>query len=235
MYAESVQLQEGVGSLVSYEDLEQALSLERFARYLVWADGDRARAIELYTLNTKVSESLYIPLQMLEVALRNRIHSVMMEARYERWFHDEGLLLGDRPRSQIADAIRDIERENKEATPGRIVAALTFSFWTAMFGKDYETLWQTTLHRIAKKPDGKGLRRKDFSTPLTQIRLLRNRVAHHEPIINWDLPKHHDKIIELTRWLSPVAADWCEANSHFLEVHPEGRIQLPSTRTDEGQ
>lgn len=219
--------------MVSYEDLEQALSLERFARYLAWANGDRARAIELYTLNTKVSESLYIPVQMLEVALRNRIHSVMTEARHEGWFHAEGMLLGEWQPAQLVDAIRDIEKEGKEPTPGRIVAALTFSFWTAMLGKDYENLWQTTLHRIAKKPNGKGLRRKDFSTPLTPIRLLRNRIAHHEPIINWDLPKHYGKIVELTQWLSPAAAEWCEANSRFLEVHPEGRIELPSTGTAE--
>lgn len=69
--------------------LEQALSLERFGRYLDWAAGDRARAIELYTLNTKISESLYTPLQMLEVALRNRIHAVMTETRHVGWFHDE--------------------------------------------------------------------------------------------------------------------------------------------------
>ena len=36
-------------------DLEQALSLERFARYLAWADGGRQRAVELYTLNTQLS------------------------------------------------------------------------------------------------------------------------------------------------------------------------------------
>lgn len=54
---------------------EQALSLERFGRYLDWAAGDGMRAIELYTLNTRISESLYTPLQMLEVALRNRIHA----------------------------------------------------------------------------------------------------------------------------------------------------------------
>lgn len=58
---------------------------------------------------------------------------------------------------QLAKAIQDIEEAKKEPTPGRVVAALTFSFWTAMFGKDYETLWQTTLHKIGRKPDGKGV------------------------------------------------------------------------------
>ncbi len=88
--------------------MEQALSLERFGRYLDWAAGDRARAIELYTLNTQISESLYTPLQMLEVALRNRIHAVMTETRHEDWFHDEGCLLGKWQSDQLAKAIEEV-------------------------------------------------------------------------------------------------------------------------------
>lgn len=215
-----------VGSFISRGGLEEALSLERFGRYLDWAAGDRAWAIELYTLNTQISESLYTPLQMLEVALRNRIHTVMTATRHENWFHDEGCLLGKWQSDQLAKAIEEVTAERKEPTPGRIVAALTFSFWTTMLGREYETLWRTTLHRIGTRPDGKGLRRKDFSGPLAPIRLLRNRIAHHEPIIAWDLPKHHGRIIELTGWLSPSAAEWCTAHSRFLEVYPSAGIDL---------
>jgi hypothetical protein len=206
--------------------LEQALSLERFSRYLAWAAGDRARAIELYTLNTQLSESLYTPLQMLEVALRNRIHAVMTEARHEDWFHDAGFLLGKWQPDQLAKAIEEVREGRREPTPGRIVAALTFSFWTAMFGKEYETLWQTTLHHIGSRPDGKGLTRKHFSAPLAPIRTLRNRIAHHEPIIAWDLPKHYGRIVELTGWLSPSAAEWCAAHSRFSAVYPPEPITL---------
>lgn len=219
-------MQGEVGKPVSYETLEMALSLERFGRYLDWANSDRDRAIELYTLNALISESLYTPLQMLEVALRNRIHAVMAEAVNENWFHEEGLLLGEWQPEQLAKAIQDIEANKKEPTPGRVIAALTFSFWTAMFGKDYETLWQTTLHKIGRKPDGKGLRRKDFSGPLAQIRSLRNRIAHHEPIIMWNLPKRYDSMMEMTGWLSPAAADWCQAHCRFQQVYPAEPIAL---------
>lgn len=200
--------------------------MERFRRYLDWAGGDRTKAIELYTLNTKLSESLYTPLQTLEVVLRNRIHSVMAEAKHEGWFHDDGALLGEWQPVQLRKALEDIRQNGKEVTPGRIVAALTFSFWTSMFGKDYEDLWQTTLHRIARRADGKGLKRKDFSGPLAHIRSLRNRIAHHEPIIMWDLPKHYGKLIELTGWLSTPAAEWCVGNNRFLDSYPAKRITL---------
>lgn len=210
----------------SYEELEKALSLERFARYLDWAGGDRERAIELYSLNTALSEALYTPLQMLEVVLRNRIHVVMAEAVSESWFQEETVLLGQWQPEQLAKAINDIEQSGKDPTPGRIVAALTFSFWTAMFGKDYETLWQQTLHKVGRRGDGKGLRRKDFSGPLAQIRSLRNRIAHHEPIVMWDLRRRYVSILELTGWLSPPALAWCQAHSRFEQVHPEEPIFL---------
>lgn len=223
-------MQEEVGQPVSHPGLEEALSLERFSRYLEWAGGDRERAIDLYSLNTRVSESLYTPLQMLEVALRNRIHAVMTEARHEAWFYDAGVLLGEWQPDQLAKAAEDVQGTRKDPTPGRIVAALTFSFWTSMFGKDYENLWQTTLHRIARRSDGKGLRRKDFSTPLTPIRALRNRIAHHEPILMWDLTKRHESIMELTGWLSPAASAWCRTHSRFHDVYPSEPLVLKSSR-----
>lgn len=205
----------------SFSELEEALSLERFSRYLLWGGGDRARALDLYALNTRISESLYTPMQMLEVSLRNRIHAVMTHIAGETWFLDESLLLGDHQERQLAVAIADLEREGKDSNPSRIVAALTFSFWTAMLGKPYETLWQEGLHQIGRRQDGKGLRRKDFSTPLGQIRTLRNRIAHHEPILYWRLERKHNAILEVTEWLSPSAAAWCQQHSRFYEEWPQ--------------
>jgi len=212
--------------LISQEEIETALSPERFSRYVTWADGDHERAVELYTLNAKLSEALYLPLQMLEVVLRNRVHTVLAVARHEDWFHDEGMLLLPVQKEQLSKAIADIQEDGRPATAGRLVAALTFSFWTSMLSPAYETLWQTSLHQIARREDGKGLRRKDLSGPLTPIRTLRNRVAHHEPIIQWNLPKHHANIIQLTQWFSPGAARWVRSHSRFDLVHPSERIKL---------
>jgi hypothetical protein len=219
---------------ISHPELELALSLERFSRYLAWADDDREHAIELYTLNTRISESLYVPLQTLEVVLRNRIHVVMTEAYHERWFCD--FLLAPRQPEQLDKAIQDIQTKKKEATPGRIVAELTFGFWTSMIGTVYEDLWQHTLHRIGKRPDGKGLVRKDFSRPLARVRVLRNRIAHHEPIIMLtDLRDQHDRMLELSGWLSPAAAAWCRKLDRFDEVYPAEGIVLAPVQHDEAE
>ena len=208
--------------------LEDALSHERFGRYVAWAGGDRDRALELYALNIRVSEALYPPLQMLEVVLRNRIHTVLSEARQPAWFTEDGFLRVPHQAGQIATATEELLREKKEPTPAGIISALTFSFWTTMLGPAYETLWQTDLHRIGRREDGKGLRRKDFSGPLTPIRLLRNRIAHHEPILAWNLGAHHAAMVRITFWLSASAAFWCEGLDRFRQTYPSERLRLLS-------
>lgn len=212
--------------------VEAALSLERFARYVAWAEGDRERAVALYTLNTQVSEALYVPLQALEVALRNRIHTVMVQAHGPGWFQPEAGHVTDRQAEQVRTAIAELTEGGKPIEDGRVVAALTFSFWTSMFGREQDDLWKRTLHRIATR-DGRFLARKDFTTPLTQVRLLRNRIAHHEPILYWNLPKLHRAMLEITRWLSPAMDDWRDSIDRFPDVHPVERLILPRPGKDE--
>ena len=211
---------------IDLDQLEHALSQERFARYVDWADGDRRRAIALYTLNSRLSECFYIPLQALEIALRNRLHTVISAAAGECWYDDPPYQRGSFQGEQLEAAKKDLRDRGRDLTPGRVVAALTFGYWTAFFGTVYEDQWRKVLHQVGKRADGKGLSRKHFARPLATIRELRNRVAHHEPIIGWDLPKHHSSILQLTAWLSPAAADWCRACSRFDEVYPAEGIRL---------
>jgi hypothetical protein len=203
----------------------EALSEERFGRYLQLSNGDHDDALKLYTLNSRLSESLYIPLQMLEISLRNRIHSVASQLpigdKSKLWFFRPEFLKNCRQREHLDNAARGLLEPDISAEPGRVVAKLPFGYWTAFFGKDYENMWQSGLNRVAKREDGKGLTRKDFSLPLDRLRNLRNRIAHHEPIITGDLEADHDSILRITGWLSPAAQAWSHANSRFPHVLSE--------------
>jgi hypothetical protein len=211
---------------VDADELEKALSLERFGRYVAWADGDKSRALVLYTINSRLSASLYIPLQVLEIALRNRIHSVLSETEGEFWYDKPAFQKGAVQGKQVAEAKADLVAKGKQPEPGRVVAALTFGYWTAFFGRAYDEEWRRTLYRIAKRSDGKSLGRKQFAGPLSDIRELRNRIAHHEPILMRNLPRQHDTIMELIGWLSPAAAAWCETIDDFHAIYPQGGYVL---------
>lgn len=209
---------------------ENALSSPRFAKYKAWANGDLKQALELYSLNSRLAESLYPPLQMLEIVLRNRIDSVIDASNVgdctKLWFDRPEFQLGGRQAEQVQKARQDIISDRKEIEAPRFVASLTFGYWTTFFARDYEVLWQTHLNKIARRDNGKGLRRKDFAAPLKSLRMLRNRIAHHEPIIAWDLPRHYAIVLELTEWLSPAAAAWTLAQSRFPSVYPQGGVLL---------
>lgn len=206
--------------------LEESFSPERFQRYLNWADDDKERAFYLYALNTQLSEALYTPLQILEVVLRNRFHGVLSDAYGELWFEREGLLKSHNQTNRLARAKQTLAAESKVTTAGAIVSSLTFGFWTGLLSPDYENLWQKTLHKSARDVRGKGLTRKQLIAPLNPIRILRNRIAHHEPILFWNLPRHHLLMLQITQWLSPAAYEWSQHHSRFDSLYPQHGIAL---------
>lgn len=210
------------------ERLAEWNSDERMRRYLTWAGQCSDRAASLYAINLQLSESLYVPLQTLEILLRNRIHHVLAAAHGPLWFEAGTRVLGiPRQHEQLRVAAGDLRRQGRAITPGGIISHLTFGFWTMMFNKEHEVLWQQTLHRISAHPAGRGLRRKQFSTPLVRTRHLRNRIAHHEPILHWPLQQHHADMMQLMEWLAPEAAGWCRTHDRFPPLLARWSHQLP--------
>ncbi len=205
--------------------LEESFSLERFQRYVEWAEGSKENAFQLYALNTAISEALYTPLHILEVTLRNRLNMLLSRRFGETWYDNEAIIFGNL-KAKLQKARHDLTAEKYEPTSGRIISVLTFGFWTGLLSPHHEDLWRSTLHEIARKEDGSHFARKAFTRNLTPIRVLRNRIAHHEPILYWNLCKHYKNIITLTKWLSPDAATWSQHHSRFLEVFPPDGIYV---------
>jgi hypothetical protein len=71
-------------------------------------------------------------------------------------------------------------------------AKLTFGVWIALLRRPYEmTLWRPALHGAF--PGYRGPR-STLHEDLRNMGLLRNRIAHHEPVHHRHLaaPSHHD-------------------------------------------
>ena len=204
-------------------DLEASFSPERLSTYLTAAGGDRKRALQLYTWNPEMSAAFYGPLQGLEITLRNAIHQQLTQCYSAAWYDNPavGLDLGGLER--IAAAKAETARGGHAATPGRLVAALSFGFRVSLLGSggrmdsdgrraNYEmTLWRPALRRAF--PHRMPLTRKQAHRPLNALRQLRNRVAHHEPIFARPLLEDHPRILEVTGWISPAAQAWIKHHS----------------------
>lgn len=206
--------------------LQTAFSPERMSRYLQWANGDPMVAHRLYTLNAMYSEALYIPLQSLELALRNRVHYVMSRHFGEGWLLADSAGLLEPQQEKIRKTLAQLRQDRKAPTPGQVVSTLSFGFWTALLGTKYDHLWRQALHRIVLLPNGKSPPRKSLAGPLTEIRKLRNRIAHHEPIVHYNLPRHHGNIRQIIGWLSPEAEQWCAGCDRFPALYRENPVHL---------
>lgn len=214
--------------------LEAAISIERFQTYLEACDGNRATAIDAYALNSAVSSAIYPLIQNLEIALRNSFHRQLSE-RYGEWWFDELGLIGDASqRSKLTDAKIELVKNKKELTAGRIVASLSFGFWTMCLSKQYEDrLWRRGGLSAAFSNLGSKPSRNNVTSKLNEIRKLRNRIAHHEPILRFDLIKRRGETIELTRMLSPILGEWTERHCRFEYTYDETLASLFRTRTDD--
>lgn len=192
--------------------LRRALSPERYATYLGLASGDRHQAFQLYVRNAALGSAFHGPLQTLEVTLRNAVHDAMTRAHNKFWF--DSPLIRDPERESIDKATKSLRREGKPRTPGDVVAAVNLGFWVALFKRKYDTtLWRTVLYRsFDPRPP-----RPDLHQQLDRLRTLRNRIVHHEPILQRDLHADQDGIMWVLHMLSPETAAWVEHHSRVRE------------------
>lgn len=199
--------------------LEAAISPDRLSTYLREPANDREAALKLYLWNSKISSAFYMPLQGLEITLRNFLHDALSHHFKRPDWYDATRLT---PKAgEMLQAAKDvIQKSGKQADPPHVVAELSFGFWVSLLNKSYHpTLWIPVLGKAfsaAKLPRG------HIQTELENIRILRNRIAHHEPVFTRHLAKDYTAIIKVIGWMSPAKADWIDQHNsvvHFLKEH----------------
>ena len=78
-------------------------------------------------------------------------------------------------------------------------------------GGNETTLWRPALRGAF--PHRTVLSRGQAYKPLNDLRKLRNRIAHHEPIFERSLFDDHQRILDVTGRTSPEARTWIERHS----------------------
>jgi hypothetical protein len=184
-------------------NLESALSSDRFATYLAAVGGDRRRAILLYEWNGAVSAAFYFPLQAVEVALRNACHRELTSLFGPTWHNEARFLALDPRTAQAIDAAREhVRRLRLPVDAPHMVAELAFGFWTNLFGHRFDrAVWVPGLYRVFprfRRVSGTPLSRSAVARRFDYLRTLRNRIAHHE------------SLLEVADWMYPDLRVWIE-------------------------
>jgi hypothetical protein len=141
------------------------------------------------------------------------------------WLDTPVLLPGDR--GKVAGAKARLRDAGKPLEPGRLVAELTFGFWTTLFDVRYENtriLWPRLFgQKIFADAPKRFRNRKALSPLLNRVRHLRNRAFHHEPIWHWrDLREQHAIALDLIGWMSPPLRETVGALDRFDSVYAAG-------------
>ncbi|TFB50259.1 Abi family protein [Cryobacterium tagatosivorans] len=216
--------------------VEEWLSVGRFSTYLAAGGGSRSRAFELYEWNAKLSAAFLHDLSHLEVGLRNACDRQLAAATLPGDAHwtDPATLLTlfpvvmrrDRAIGRSHDVNKtprgNVERARLNAAtishtppiPGKVVAELMFGFWTYLFADAHEkTIWVPHLHK-AFPP---GTDRNRLNDALAALRDFRNRVAHHENILNGSESERR-RMVYVIRLLSADALAHFKANSEVATI-----------------
>jgi hypothetical protein len=216
------------------DDLHVAISAERLESYRPNDQSSDLEMVSTYLWNIALSEALYPSLQVLEIALRNSIHAALAK-RYgtEEWF-DSSDYLEFRQQHAILDAKIAITSVGKDVaiTAGRVIAQLNFGFWTTIMSRKYfTTFWEpdnfALLDSVFPHVPRGARNRKTIYDRCDQIRKLRNRVFHFEPVWNrLDLQRDYDEILETIGWISTSTAKALAVCDRFHDVYHDGYLRI---------
>lgn len=212
-------------------NLERTISRERLTRYLTATNQDVAVALELYEDNVAVSEALFGLLHGLEVTVRNSIHyTLTQQLGTATWYESTtrlpwstgGEFVPFTPvmKKMIADAKR---KAGTRETPGKVLAELPFGFWSLLLaGHFHQPLWLTGLYKAFPHAN---MPRRLVHWRLEVLRWVRNRIAHHEPVLTsheevytgFDRQKYINlpQILECIAWVSADSAEWLKTQSRY--------------------
>jgi len=215
--------------MTDWNDLEKAFSAPRLGRYLHAFGNNKARAQQGYIYNLQLSESLLSTLSVLEIALRNAMSRQMAKLYgrpdwYEAILFDTNLqkpnvpLHADGALRRLHNNINKAKMDAGAANPNKVIAEFSFGFWTTLLNSRYQHIfWHELSYAFPHCPN---IQRGNVSSALNQIRDLRNRVFHHEPVL-WMTPPvedHHQHIYDVLSWLNHDIAPWMQTFDRFPQV-----------------
>jgi hypothetical protein len=209
-------------------EIEPSLSSIRLQRYQSTTGDDLETAVN-YLWNVQLAEALYCSLGAVEIALRNALHQTLTQHfGTPTWYNQKGLLEPNQVRT-VRRAEDRIQGYGDPVTPERVVSQLTFDFWVTILSRNYSVrLWQgqnaAPLKNAFMRIPKKKRRRQAIHQRYNEIRELRNRAFHHDPLFDdASLRQRHARVKQGLHWLNPRMVDWVEWYDRFPDVYANGR------------
>jgi len=181
--------------------LEKTISPARLSTYQTASGGSKADAVLLYYWNIALGQSLHLPIQSVEVSLRNTISDSIESLFGQQWYAaiKFQMILTPWAKKTLKEAVKKTarnRRNNKPVTAGDVIANLTFGFWRELLKTHYDPhIWRKKLSvAFPNLPPTKN--NQDVYNSVDKIIKLRNRISHHEPIIKGGLMPLYNSMLD---------------------------------------
>jgi len=117
------------------EIINKFITSKRFSSY---------ENMDNYKLNLVMSKNMYISLSVLEVSIRNAVNNHFSQFYGNGWLINEAKFLQRDAIRKIIDAKARIKVRNETLTSEKLVAELSFGFWTSLFQQPYDKVLRFT-------------------------------------------------------------------------------------------
>lgn len=194
------------------EEYIGVLSMDRLKSYeLLCHSKIEGDIIGAYHWNLLVSQTLYPFIHSVEIALRNSIHQAATR-RFDTEFWFDIVVTDGKSKAILDDTKRDLSNRFDYVSASDIVASLTFGFWTTLIKhKTYANshnpyrLWSDLISSVFPYYPRGDDDKKNISKRFEEIKLIRNRLFHHEPIWKFkNAESPQDCIAELRRKFNDI-------------------------------
>ena len=171
------------------------ISIDRLSSYKFDEDDSTGLILSRYIYNVQISESFYPVLSALEISLRNRLYNAIAKLKGDDWLLNEinqPDILSQNACNILIETYRKLNIKHSKVAAGAIIAELTLGFWINLCRKTYKNaLWDKQGFFENVFPDFdkyficSSLDKTKVIFPLLKdVLRLRNRIFHHEIIIN---------------------------------------------------
>lgn len=212
----------------THDSVITSFSTPRMIPFLTAAQGNKEKALELYAWNAQMAGAALEQISHLEVLLRNAIDTQLSRRAQESERGIPWFLLPpyNKVQPEAIDTARQRLRPLGRETRDQIIAGLSFGYWSGWVGSKYEELWRQSL-RLAF-PHGSG-QRKEVSALVEQVRKFRNRIAHHDSLLNVDIGFEMIAVFTLAEIINEAAAQWMRSVDRTREVGADKPISITDT------
>lgn len=213
---------------MNFKKFSKLYSNARVSRYVKAANGDKRKAQKMYYANARIAQAFQPLLSFFEVILRNQLHYALASHFNDvQWLINQKtgfmsdpslthtvkktgkVMVNDFLKKEVERSERTLIGKKRNITAGRVIAELNLGFWNSLYETHHYALLKGVPCQIFKSlPTGYG--RKEVNNAIQEIRTLRNRVSHNEPLCFsnkvYDMTyakEMYGKITDFLSWINP--------------------------------